>query len=109
MKSAPKTPIVASRTVLIVLCAFVAVLSILLWELCIDGPPPAEAQTPRKNAIVQAVSDAALLQDILDEQKKTNAKLDGLSKMLTSGDVKVEIVSDDDPTPKTPAPTPTTR
>jgi hypothetical protein len=81
------------------LCVLFAIAAIVCYEAFLDTPDEARAQAGKSLATSEALSNTKLLQDLIAEQKKTNTKLDSLTTLLQSGNVKVKIVADEKPEP----------
>lgn len=81
----------------VIIMTVIGFASIVLWEAAKTFPGSAFAQTPTNQAQLN-VLDAGRLQSLMvAEQKITNAKLDKLLTLLTSGNVKVRLVLNDKP------------
>ncbi|MBS3821721.1 MAG: hypothetical protein KGY81_08165 [Phycisphaerae bacterium] len=81
------------------LCVLCVIAAIICYEAFLDSPDEARAQTGKSLATSEALSNTKLLQALIAEQKKTNTKIESLTTLLQSGNVKVKIVADEKPEP----------
>jgi hypothetical protein len=82
-----------TRVCLTAIAVLLAVTVLGLWSQCAPGPIPAQAGVTGTDGFGDTNARIAAQ---LDEARKTNAKLDEIAKLLSSGQVKVQVMKDKD-------------
>lgn len=84
-----------TRVCLTLIAALLTVLVVGLWATAVPAPQAALAAEPKPTEPATFAQTGTKLVELTQVQQVTNAKLDELIKVMTSGQVKVQVVGED--------------
>ncbi len=84
-----------TRVCLTLIAALLTVLVVGLWTTAVPAPAGAQAADAKPTEPPTFAQTGTKLVEMTQTQQATNAKLDELIKLMTSGQVKVQLVGDD--------------